>query len=50
MGVGAGKFLGVQRIFARISPQLPEKLLGHFLCERFLKQTCWDDLHKKVFI
>ena len=27
IGVRAGKFLGVRRIFARISPNLPEKIL-----------------------
>ena len=32
IGVGAGKFLGVRKMYARISPKLPEKLLGHFLC------------------
>jgi len=31
IGVGAGKYLGVRRIFARISPNLPEKFLGKFL-------------------
>jgi len=30
------KILGVRRIFARISPNLPEKNLGYFLCEHFL--------------
>ena len=50
MGVGAAKLLGVRRIFARISPKLPEKRLGNFLCEQFLKQTFWDDLHRKVFM
>jgi len=33
IGVGAGKFLGVRKIFARISPKLPEKVLGHFLSD-----------------
>jgi len=36
---GAGKILGVRRIFARISPNLPEKFLGHFSCEYFLMKT-----------
>ena len=46
--LGAGKFLGVRRIFARISPNLSEKHLDHFLCEHFLKQNFfWDDLQKK---
>jgi len=31
--VGAGKLSGVLRIFARISPNSPKKLLGYFLCE-----------------
>jgi len=39
IGVGAGKFLRVRRIFARIFPNLPEKILGHFLCEYFLMKT-----------
>jgi len=48
IGVGAGKILGVRRIFARISPNLPQKILGHFLCEYFLMKTCFsDDLQKK---
>ena len=29
----------VRRIFARISSNLPEKILGHFLCEYFLMKT-----------
>jgi len=37
--VETGKFLEVRRIFAWISSNLPENLLGPFLCERFLKQT-----------
>ena len=27
------QILGVRKIFARISPKLPEKFLGHFLCD-----------------
>jgi len=28
-------------------PDLPEKILGHFLCEHFLKQAfIWDDPQK----
>jgi len=39
-GVGGKASLwGVRRVFARISPNLPEKILGHFLCERFLMKT-----------
>ena len=46
-GVGAGKFLGVRRIFARF-PKLAQKFWGEFLCEHFLKQTFfWDDLQEK---
>jgi len=28
IGVGAGKFLGVRKIFARISPKIPRKNFG----------------------
>ena len=45
--VGAGKFLGVRRIFARIFPNLPEKFLGHFLCEEFLMTTVFGMTSKK---
>ena len=34
--VGAGKFLGVRRIFARITLKLPKTFLGYFSCENFL--------------
>jgi len=48
IGVGEGKLFGVRRILAGISPNLPEKNLGHFWCEHFLKQTFfWDDLQEK---
>ena len=51
IGVGEGKCFRVRRIFARISPNLSEKILGHFLCEHFLKQVFfWDDLQKEVFM
>jgi len=33
IGVGAGKFLGVRKIFSRITPILPEKVLRHFSCD-----------------
>jgi len=33
IGEEAGKFLGVRKIFAWISPKLPEKILDHFLCD-----------------
>ena len=37
--VGAGNYLRMRRVFARISPNLPEKVLGRksFLCEIFLR-------------
>jgi len=38
IGVRAGKFLGVRKIFARIS-NLPKKFLDHFMCENFLMKT-----------
>jgi len=43
IGVGAGKFLGVRRIFARISPNLPEMLLCNFCPQIFTKdmKTCF---------
>ena len=34
-GVGTGKFLGLRRIFARISPNLPEKFLCDFCLQSF---------------
>ena len=30
------KFLGMRKMFAQISPNLPEKFLGNTLCEYFL--------------
>jgi len=40
----------MRKISARISPNLPEKNLGHFLCERILKPTFfWDDLQKEYW-
>jgi len=51
IGVGEGKFFEVRRILAGISPNLSEKILGHFLCEHFLKQVFfWNDLLKEVFM
>jgi len=38
IGVRAGKFFGVRKIFARIS-NLPKKFLDHFMCENFLMKT-----------
>jgi len=35
IGVGASKFLGVQRIFAQIFPNLPKKLSSNFCGLRF---------------
>jgi len=43
IGVGARKFLGVRRIFARISPNLPEKLLWAF-CPQFFSHKEHEDL------
>jgi len=42
--MGAGKILGAQKIFARFSPNLPEKIL----CDSFLPEF-WNEL-KKVFM
>jgi len=39
IGVGAGKFFGVQRIFAQISPNLPEKLQKNNLQKKTIKTT-----------
>ena len=57
IGVGAGKFLGVRRIFARISPNLPEKLLCDFFPKNFLSQKWLRPLkllfgwpRKKIFV
>jgi len=51
IGVGAGKFLGVQRIFARISPNLPQNFLCDFCLKSFPhKDHLWYDLQKKVFL
>jgi len=45
MGVGAGKFLGVRRIFARISPNLRQKFWATFSGKIFSHSNCfWDDL------
>jgi len=49
IGVGASNILGVGRIFARISPNMPKPFLGHFLCEYFLmkiqKRSSCDSAH-----
>jgi len=54
IGVGASKFLGVRRIFARISPNLPEKVFCTFCLRVFShkdhESLIWCDLQKMVFI
>jgi len=53
IGVGAGTFLRVRRIFAikifaqRMSPSLPEKTLGHSLCEYFLMKIVFPMISKQ---
>jgi len=48
IGVGAGNYLEMRGVFRWISPNLPEKILGHFLCEYFLMKTgLSDDLQKQ---
>ena len=51
IGVRAGKFLGVRRIFAQISPNLPEKCLWDFCLQIFPTQRSWKhfwcDLQKR---
>jgi len=53
ISVGAGKFLGVRRIFARIFLNLPERFLCDFACKfsptKIMKTFCWHDLQKKSF-
>jgi len=53
IGVGAGKFLGVRRIYARISSNMPEKFLCDF-CLQILSHNdhedlFWYDLQKRGF-
>jgi len=56
IGVGTSKFLGVRRIFARISPNLPEKFVCDFCLQIFShkdhEDLFWYDLQKikKVFM
>ena len=54
VGAGAGKFLGLRRIFARISPNLPEKFFVQFCLQfsptKIMKTFFWCDLQKKVFM
>jgi len=54
IGIGGSKYLGVQWIFARISPNLPEKLLCDF-CRQIFSHKDHEELvsvlpPKKVFI
>jgi len=42
IGVGAGKSLGVRRIFARISPNLPEKFFVQFFLQIFSQKDHED--------
>jgi len=51
IGAGAGKLLGVRKIFARISPNLYEKFLCDFCLQTFSphkdqKGLFWYDLQK----
>jgi len=50
IGVGAGKFLGVHRIFAWISPNFPEIFLGHFCANIFRWRPFFGMTSKKVFM
>jgi len=45
-GVRGKQFLGVRKILARISPNLHEKFLGHFLCKYFLTKTVFVMISK----
>ena len=51
IGVASGKFLGVQKIFARISPNLPEKILCDFCLQisshKDREDFFWYDLQKR---
>jgi len=52
MGVGAGKFWGIRRVFALIFPNLPKMFLCGFSCKisptKIMKTFFWYDLQKKV--
>jgi len=51
IGVGASTFLGLRKIFARISPGMPEKTLGHFYANIFSWRPFFGWLPKnKVFM
>jgi len=47
IGVGVGKFLGVQKIFARISSNMLEKFAGNNLYISSHTDQFWDELQKK---
>jgi len=51
IGVGASKFLGVRRIFARIFPNLPQKFLSDFSYKfsptKIMKTVFWYDRQKR---
>ena len=49
--------MGVRKIFARISPKLPEEFLGHFLCDIhvilgaiFSNQNTLDAIFARIFM
>jgi len=48
--VAAGKFLGVQRIFARIFPNVPEKFWATFCANSFSWRPFSGWLPKKIFM
>ena len=54
IGVWAGKVLGMRRIFAWISPNLPKTFLCdfwlHIFYYKYHKDLFWCDLQKKVFV
>jgi len=50
IGVRAGKFLEVRRIFARISPNLLEKFGSLFVRLFSHNDRPWDELQKEVFM
>jgi len=41
------QIFGVRRIFVRISPNLPENFLGHFLCGYFLTKSIFGAISSK---
>jgi len=42
IGVGAGKFWGLRRIFVWISTNLPDKFFCYYLCEYFFMKTVFQ--------